>query len=556
MEKLTLLDYYKQVPAVLLKKSDKLEARDIDEPTKDKFIAYVDEGDQSHDVFIELNQKKEIVDSGCDCENQNGLCVHKLALLRFLVSYKIKTTASKVVRKKKLTEVEELLQNIDKAALQNWVFELLKKNKDLNILFLNEFKAANTTFTATEIHVLMTATIKSIIKNRKNLDATMLKKVLDLLESSLKPVMIYVNNNIANPGGALLLHAVIKGITDFEDSIYVNSVKIQRFAEKIGNDFLSTLHNIKEQTVWETIVADLFNVFCEKNKKSYHLYELNFIESIYDSSTNKTERNKFFVAQEMHFFKHLQDKKIHIEQKVLLKLMNKCQETGVLKEYIGFFKPIKYENTYNEQLLTHMISFEMYKQAIDICEKQILGNYYESYNVAYYEIIKKIYQIQNNQEGLLQLTSKLLFINYNFDDYLHLKANKNLLNFEDLKLKLFKLSASVLKSHNTAAQAFYIKLFIEENEVVQLTKTLEKINSLEPIISTFNELLPMGRTNLLKTVCKIDSFNSWSISQSNLTTMRNIIKDNFTIVELEDFKKSSRLQYSHRLIEPILEKRI
>lgn len=556
MEKLTLLDYSKQVPTVLLKKSDKLEARDIDEPTKDKFIAYVDEGDNSHDVFIELNSKKEIVDSGCDCENQNGLCVHKLALLRFLVSYKIKTTTSKVVRKKKMTEVEELLQNIDKAALQNWVADLLKKNKDLNILFLNEFKASNTTFTTIEIQTVMLATIKSVIKNRKNLDATMLKKVLDLLESSLKPVMIYIKSNIANPGVAQLFHSVINGIVDFEDSIYVNSVKIQRFAEKIGNDFLSTLHNIKEQSVWEAIVADLFGVFCEKNKKSYHLYELNFIESIYDSSSDKPERNKFFVAQEMQFFKHLQDKKIGIEHKFLLKLMNKCHETGVLKEHIGFFKPIKYENSYNEKLLSHMISFEMYKQAIEICEKQIQGNYYESYNVLYYEIIKKIYQIQNNQEGLLQLTSKLLFINYNFDDYLHLKANKNLLNFEDLKAKLFKLSTTVIKSNNSASQAFYIKLFIEEKETAQLVKTLEKINSIAPIIETFDSLLPLGRINLLKIICKIESYNSWSIGNDNLRAIQNLIKKEFTIMELTDYKKANRLMYSHRLLEPIIENRI
>ena len=88
MEKITTLNYSKIVPAAVFKKSEKLEARDVDQEEPNKFLAYVDDGAESHDVMIAINAKKEVVDSSCDCDNKNGFCVHKLALMRYMVTKK------------------------------------------------------------------------------------------------------------------------------------------------------------------------------------------------------------------------------------------------------------------------------------------------------------------------------------------------------------------------------------------------------------------------------------------------------------------------------------
>lgn len=555
METISLLTYKKMIPVAQIKKSDKFDARDIDEEKPNKFVAYVDDGDECYDVCVEINAKKDIIASTCECENQNGFCVHKLALMRYLVTQKTKSTTLKVVSKRKLSESEELLLNIDSNALRLWAVDLFKKNKDLEILFLNEFKVSNVTLTVAEVKALITSTIKAVIKNRKNLDAALIKKTLDLLDSSLKSVMTNITSNISDIESVKLLHEIFQGITDFEENVYINSVKVQRFVEKLGNEFLGTLFNIKDFELWQQVVDQLYKIFLADEKQSYHLYSLNFIEQIYDKSGSIKERNIYFIEKQIDFFEKLKKHKVHLGDQKLLNLLDMCADNNIFEKNSIFFRPIKFANTYNEKLINLCIDSKKYSNAELFCLQQIEGNSYETYDLPYLRLLKKIYLLQDQEEKLFKTIAKLIVLEYNFEDYVFLKNHKSFLNFNDLKKKLQSNISNVFRSNNFAAQTFYLRIMLHDQDIEKLKVQLNKLISFEPIYEIFEKLIVVGRVDLLLIVCKTAMEHPWSIDKKSIESIQKSILANYSLQEIDDFKKKYKFIYSYKIFEPILDKK-
>jgi uncharacterized Zn finger protein len=63
----------------------KLVFRELEEvESKGNYVAYVDEGDDSYDINIQLD-KDVIVAHSCDCERRDSYCIHQLAILMQLL---------------------------------------------------------------------------------------------------------------------------------------------------------------------------------------------------------------------------------------------------------------------------------------------------------------------------------------------------------------------------------------------------------------------------------------------------------------------------------------
>ena len=76
---LNIIDLESQFSKQKINKAKKLSLREIEEDKKNHFICFVDEGEESYDAQISINEKLEIIDSSCDCSDQ-GFCNHLLAL--------------------------------------------------------------------------------------------------------------------------------------------------------------------------------------------------------------------------------------------------------------------------------------------------------------------------------------------------------------------------------------------------------------------------------------------------------------------------------------------
>ena len=78
----------------------KLKVRELDEESNGVFVAFVDEGKDSYDVHISIDDKNELLKQECDCENKKP-CLHQVFLVEFISN---KNQNSKGAEKRKTTK--------------------------------------------------------------------------------------------------------------------------------------------------------------------------------------------------------------------------------------------------------------------------------------------------------------------------------------------------------------------------------------------------------------------------------------------------------------------
>lgn len=65
----------------------KLKVRELNEESKGVFIAFVNEGKESYDVHLSIDDKNELVKQECDCETKKP-CLHQVFLAEFISNKK------------------------------------------------------------------------------------------------------------------------------------------------------------------------------------------------------------------------------------------------------------------------------------------------------------------------------------------------------------------------------------------------------------------------------------------------------------------------------------
>ncbi len=506
MEKISLLNIAKVFPSTLIKKSEKLNARDIDEESPNHFVAYVDDGDASFDVKIVLNTKKEVTESSCDCENNIGFCSHKLAVLMALVSKK-SPQLIKVVRKRKQTETDLILDGVAHDELKMWIIDIFKKNKDLELLFLNEFKKSNDSYTADDIKILIKNTVKSVLKNRKNIDASQLKKTLELLESSLKPVMKYLTIESSKTETIQKFAAVMDALIEFEENVYINSIKIQRFIEKLSSEFLAATYNIKDEDAWKAICKKAFSVFLTNEKETLHLYYIAFLYELYNKTPAQENKQLFYIEQWISYISYSNKQKFAQFPDINSFVIKVCLELGVFDKYYSLFSPIKYQNEYNEMLFEALMTIKKYKVVEIYAKAQININSDRKYNRPYYGFLKTIYKLQENDDEFMKIALESMMSDFDFETYQFVKS-KRTTEFHSFKKIVYRYSNSAFQINNCAAESLFMKIFSEERDYQAITKYMSEIKNLSVYNDFFEEFAKINKVNLFYYVCRLNYFNN------------------------------------------------
>lgn len=528
-------NYKDKISAIVLKKADKLIVRDFDEQSNNHFIAYVDEGDVSYDVSIEVNQNKEITSTACDCVAGEKICVHKIAFLNFY--FNKKTTKTKVNRKKKLSEVEDLIEKINEHELKNWVLDLFKTNKDLELLFKAEFDKTTISYDKKTVKIIIDSSIKSIVKNRKNIDASEITKIIKLLDVSLLPVINYCKNCISMPDTHQLLYFIYNEIIDFHNRTYSSSIKLIRLYEKIYKDIILHIQAIVNQEQWEVVLQNYFAFFEDVNSTTVHFDLLfYFYESISDSG-----RKKSFAIYFSDIYKNaiLEIKHFSVEfDEFALKVLS---ENQLFEDMYKSFKAIKYANKYNIFLIKKLLEINKIDEAILMADQQIQGNSNSHYDTDYYKVLESIYLKTNNLSGLSFLDIQLIQEDFSFERYLNIKKNwkkseKEFVLFRTLILT--KCRRNFQESNNAKFLYFdilnsyqnYAKMFENINDnvgyevIFKFKEILFQVNSIDFLIALngisyensnlkkeLQERENEFRKNLLDWV--IDSYNASIISR-------------------------------------------
>lgn len=391
-----------------LLQASKLPVRELEEVKKNHFIAFVDDGNESYDVSIVINHNT-IIEDFCDCnDSTKSFCLHKLAIIKEIESNKKSTPSTKKgKRQKKINEADVLIQQIDTDDLKNWLINYFKINKEAKHHFLLDFSKKEIHFTVDEVENIIKDSIKSVIGNKRGKVAiSEVKKIIDLLEKSLYPIVDYIEQNILSTEIVLPITLKICDLLlEFHHKSKTTSVRIENFIKNVIDKYAFFVNKIEVKQQWEKISLkhweDLFiNI---GNYISINHIKLCF--EIYLSSS--IERKKIIADYVLNKLKSIEKNELKYNQEINNYLLTIIIENNLLKETIDYFTPIYYNNEYNEKLLNVLKIIDEEKTII-YCKKIIEYNRNEKYNLPFYKILIEIYEKQNNTIKLTELKRKLL----------------------------------------------------------------------------------------------------------------------------------------------------
>ena len=537
MENLTLDNYHDIAVKSVFAKAKKLTARDIEEVTPNKFVAYVDDEKDSYDVAIEF-EGKNVLDLSCDCPKRTTFCLHKVALLNFIKS---KKPAKSISVKKKKTESEILLEQLDGSALRLWASELFKKNKDIEFLFVNEFSKNEMHYTNEEVRKIIDKAIKSVIKNKKNINATELKKIIDALEVALAPVSKFCKENIFLPEANDLFLLSNSVLFEFHNNMSLNSIKLIRFIEKRYKEINLYIHSIQNKKQWETIVNE--NIKFLLLEDGIYAMQMETIFHLYDSIDTK-ERGAFFASVIFDVHTIAVNKGTRYIKAIKLFFLKVFSENDLFGKVYMDFNPIRYENDFNVFLIEKLIEIKKIDLAESIAIKQIESNYQERYNIDYYKLLSDIYTISADEKKMALLQMKLVFHKFSLDSYKLIQKYVEVDVFKKFRTKLLTAFKRDFYGNINAVKNYYEILYFEE-KFKNMIDNISEYTSYELIFSYKEELFLTDKTSFLLALMKIEKSSFYYKEDKLMIEYRekfvDWIKGNYDVLTIQTTIKSRKM---------------
>ncbi|MBC9931328.1 SWIM zinc finger family protein [Chitinophaga qingshengii] len=401
------------LPKELLKKAAKNIVRECDEIDKNYFQAYVDEGSASFDVAVSLNDKKEIVTHSCDCGSKTDFCQHKAALLLYIIKEKQGKQPSK--GNKKESRLKDLIDEVDAEKLKSWIKEILARNKDLELAFLYQFGNQQKKYSPADIEQLTRDAVKAVIKSKKRAEASEVKRIAELWAEVHDTVVNEYCAQLTDQDAFLNFDALVKIVAEIQLTIATTSNRIKKYLEsqllKVA-DHLQQLRTDESWTIAVGYFADRIIVDRHKLRVSY-LWFLVDVIGVSNGERKTAVINKlvgqYAGCNPIEFF----DGSVYTET-----IFNLVTSNHLFETYYNVFKPIRFNNDYNSDLIGRLIQLGHLNLAETYCQEQIMYNSREEYNHSYYQFLKEIYSIERDNGKLTEVLKKMSLYTFDFDDYL------------------------------------------------------------------------------------------------------------------------------------------
>lgn len=302
-----------------LKASAELTLRELEQTSQGNYVCFVDDKEHSWDVQVVL-QGEKLQTSSCDCTSEKPHCIHLLAVLQHLNTLNIEHLPSQEVeqnitkstskplkkapKKKKTSLTQDLLQDMDKNTLQEWVLEVFKKNKALEKQFVLSFAQQEVTYDVQKVIDITQGVILSVRGKRKTLEAMKIKKVIDLLQIAIEPINTFMFIHIDSPVAYELFCAFLDTLDDFDKSIVHHSKRLGIFCDNYIEKYALSVHQIKDPKVYARQIAFYVgSIFVEDYRYlKEHCFIL--IQQLYLQGTT-AQKKVFATALENELSKHL-----------------------------------------------------------------------------------------------------------------------------------------------------------------------------------------------------------------------------------------------------------
>ncbi|MCW2117787.1 hypothetical protein [Flavobacterium sp. 7A] len=480
-----------------LKTTQKLKVRDLDKIDAFSTVAYVDDKNESYDVKIVIDSRKNIIDTICDCQ-EGGICNHVFALVLHISESKTEKTLKKP-RAKKLTDTDILLNSLDNENLRFWLSEVLNTNKELAFLFKNQFEVKQQDFDTDFIEKIIKESLQSVIGKRRKIETAEVKKIVDALTLASKELLEHLCFAPITDEKYKLTLFLIEKLEAIHYEYQINSIKINRFIESILADLIKNLFTLKDIDVWEQSVKFYFSkIFQEK----FLTHEFEQCQKIYEfSKINKNQENYIVQFIEQNVEVNFEQSKLHYYDyghEMTTFIFKIFTENNLFHKHANKFRPRLFQNDYNIKLLDALMELQYYDSVEVYCTEIIERNYQEKYNVPYIRFLVAIYKSNNENEKLAKLYSVYGKFIYDIKVYNFIKENLPVDEFKKYRMSAFSHARNSYQSGDLEAFNFYFeikKLDEKQDDLFEMLKNSRNIsflNKYKEIAFGINENLLIG----------------------------------------------------------------
>jgi len=460
----------KQSPTKLAK-AEKLEVRELEEiDNKGNYVAYVDEGDESYDVNILLDKDAIIVHS-CDCNSRDSFCVHQLVVISAL-SPKAgpKTTKNKTNKKvpsKKIHESEQLLLTIEHEKLNSWLLELFKSNKDLELQFLLKFRKSQKNYQQQDVVKILKDAVVSVIGKRKKLEASEIKKIVQIWEKALEPFWEYLALNIGDEKIIDLFSAAHAAVSDLEYRLFYTGTRFRKFVELSNSKIAVIVNNIDAEVSWIKLIDAYWNKMWVEESLFAEMFGLFVL--IYHNSN--ADRKRFLAIKVEKLVTELSVEGLHNSVSVDDFFLDVLLENDMFGDNLNYFVPQHWEAKYNLKLIKAMKDLDPNK-AIDYCNMVLSGNVNPAYNGPFLDVLENLYADIGDFNKLAYIKMEKFMSDPNIVDYVFIMDHSN---DEELNKKFRTKTLTMLR--NSMGYAEYDELYFRILEYeMNYKKMLEVID--------------------------------------------------------------------------------
>ncbi len=493
-----LKNYKKHLPKDIIKQAEKMLVRELDEVKPSQYESYVDDGDETYDVKIAIGKTGAILKNACDCEDgKTSLCAHKAAVIITLAENK-KIGSKTKVTKVKVNPTQLLMQEVDATLLKDWVLELLQKNKDLELAFTLKFTQKPTSYTKEEVIKITETAYKAVVKTKKNIDQTELKKLIELWGQAHEPIITCYTNDLLVFENFEHLITISTSCREYYFKLNINTVKIHNYVLGLLLKTLEPLNNFMNEDNWLKVANYFVNAISDSNKM---LREYFFIYCIKLVEISSQPRKEVLIDLIVKKYKDCQLHHLYDGDHPTKKLLDVVETSDLFNKYYDIFKPIVFDNTFNVKLINTLVDNNYYEIAEKYCKAQIAGNYREEYNTYYLKILKLVYSKTDNKIGLKNVCTQLLPLTFDFDDYLfiiNLIPDEN--EQKEFRNKMYTKARSTGRNGGFNADRFCFQLLDMEKKYLKMIELIGTYTTFATIVEYFEGMFFAKKEYLIKAI--------------------------------------------------------
>lgn len=415
---LSATNYKEILPKELLKQAGKCTVRECDELEKGQYQAYVDDGANSFDVSLTIT-RQEVTAHTCDCQLKTDFCRHKTAL--FIQLQQRNTTNKTAKSSPKEKQLTAILAEADPEAVKNWVREIVSKNEDLRLSFLQRFSTIPQSFTPEQVYELSKTAIKAVIKTKKYLDSNELKKIIDLWAQVFEPVIQQYIDHPEDRPAYRNFNAILDSCESAKMRLNTTAInKIDSYAHKLVVRIAEVLLNLRDETLWQ----DATGHYIEHVQRvdTFVLEQYWKLLSLLYMATGQP-RKRVLAERLISMFKENPPKEGHIIKPPDPMLLKMAIDNELFRDNFTVFLPLRFDNDHNTRLIRELITIGEYRLAERHARAQIQSNYYDHYSASYFALLQIIYRKEADIPRYYEATKQLLPHNFNLEDYEYYMEN-------------------------------------------------------------------------------------------------------------------------------------